>query len=86
MEMEFTSGSEKQRQQNRTSYKNLAMACERYFVFNGAAFSIASATCKDHEVITNKNSTFVKDRSKLRREHTKYTEKLSKKMMNSFNQ
>ena len=63
------------RQQNRTLYKNLAMACDRFSVSNRAAAAIASATLKDHGHITNEDNSLIIDRSKLRRERTKFREK-----------
>lgn len=64
--------------QNRTSYHNLAMACDRYGVSDRAASVIATAALKDHGIITNEDTTFVIDRSKLRRERAKYREEMRK--------
>ena len=60
------------RPQNRISCKYLAMASDRYSVSDGAAAAIASGVLKDHRISTAEENCYVIERSKLRRQHTKY--------------
>ena len=60
------------------SFKNLAMMCERYQISDRAAAAIGSTKLKNFGVVTDCDASLVIDRSKLKREHQKYRDKIRK--------
>lgn len=63
-------------QQNRQSIKNLVMMCERFQLSDRAGAATGTATLKDFGIVTDTDTTYVIDRSKLRRERQKYREEI----------
>ena len=59
-------------QQNRVTFKELAMVCKQYEVSDRAGAAIAFATLKAFGMVTEEDKRYVVDRSKLRRERQKY--------------
>jgi len=64
--------------QNRISYPNLARICDRYQVSDRAGAAIATSVLKDHGIVSSKDSTFVVDKNKLRRERERQRKVIQK--------
>ena len=58
--------------QNRTALRNLSLLCERFNVSNRVGAALGTGALKDHGLVTDTDTKFVIDRSKLRRERNKY--------------
>ena len=70
---EFSHDPNKDR--NRTSWPNLSIICERFQLSDRAGATVANAAIKDLEInniLSCKSNAFLVDRSKLRRERTKF--------------